>query len=122
MRNSILIGYFPDPQSGQSLYCTNRSQYGQYGWSGLRLIIFPEIVLTLLLVLRPPTDELTSSLLGQRYPDRPRGIMQGVYQSLADRERRRLEQKRPRSPERVTTAMCIVQLLGLGCRRRGRER
>ncbi|KAG0712204.1 hypothetical protein GWK47_018998 [Chionoecetes opilio] len=36
-------------------------------------------------------DEDRQFLLGQRCPDGPRGIMQGVDQSLADRERRRLE-------------------------------
>ncbi|KAG0728137.1 hypothetical protein GWK47_033113 [Chionoecetes opilio] len=46
-------------------------------------------------------DEDRQFLLGQRCPDGPRCIMQGVDQSLADRERRRLERgvlKRSSSP------------------------
>ncbi|KAG0721700.1 hypothetical protein GWK47_045904 [Chionoecetes opilio] len=52
-------------------------------------------------------DEDRQFLLGQRCPDGPRCIMQVVDQSLADRERRRLERgvlKRSSSPERATTA------------------
>ena len=51
-------------------------------------------------------DEDRQFLLGQRCPDGPRGIMQGVDQSLADRERRRVEHgvlNRSSSPERATT-------------------
>ncbi|KAG0719311.1 hypothetical protein GWK47_050767 [Chionoecetes opilio] len=47
-------------------------------------------------------DEDRQFLLGQRCPDGPRGIVQGVDQSWADRERRRLERgvlKRSSSPE-----------------------
>ncbi|KAG0723440.1 hypothetical protein GWK47_042741 [Chionoecetes opilio] len=60
-------------------------------------------------------DEDRQFLLGQRCPDGPRCIMQGVDQSLADRERRRLERgvlKRSSSPERATTA--TRSSLGLG--------
>ncbi|KAG0719966.1 hypothetical protein GWK47_049409 [Chionoecetes opilio] len=75
-------------------------------------------------------DEDRQFLLGQRCPDGPRGIMQGVDQSLADRERRRLERgvlKR----SKLTGAChdCHAQLIGLGagtkkrnggCRGKGR--
>ncbi|KAG0720937.1 hypothetical protein GWK47_047432 [Chionoecetes opilio] len=49
--------------------------------------------------------------------------MQGVDQSLADRERRRLEARRAKAVE-LTGAChdCHAQLIGLGCRRRRRER
>ncbi|KAG0714162.1 hypothetical protein GWK47_001666 [Chionoecetes opilio] len=56
-------------------------------------------------------------LLGQCCPDGPRCIMQGVDQSLADRERRRLERgvlKRSSSPERATTATRSSSGLGAG--------
>ncbi|KAG0708721.1 hypothetical protein GWK47_002654 [Chionoecetes opilio] len=62
-------------------------------------------------------DEDRQFLLGQRCPDGPRGIMQGVDQSLADRERRRLERgvlKRSSSPERATTATRSSSGLGAG--------
>ena len=62
-------------------------------------------------------DEDRLFLLAQRCPDGPRGIMQGVDQSLADSERRRLERgvrKRPRSPERATTATCSSSGVGAG--------
>ncbi|KAG0716712.1 hypothetical protein GWK47_009017 [Chionoecetes opilio] len=52
-------------------------------------------------------DEDRQFLLGQRCPDGPRGIMQGVDQSLAHRERRRLERgvlKQSSSPERALGA------------------
>ncbi|KAG0713713.1 hypothetical protein GWK47_015616 [Chionoecetes opilio] len=62
-------------------------------------------------------DEDRQFLLGQRCPDGPRCIMQGVAQSLADRERRRLERgvlKRSSSPERATTATRSSSGLGAG--------
>ncbi|KAG0700640.1 hypothetical protein GWK47_025517 [Chionoecetes opilio] len=62
-------------------------------------------------------DEDRQFLLGQRCPDGPRCIMQGVDQSLADRERRRLERgvlKRSSSPERATTATRSSSGLGAG--------
>ncbi|KAG0716052.1 hypothetical protein GWK47_010511 [Chionoecetes opilio] len=62
-------------------------------------------------------DEDRQFLLGQRCPDGPRGIMQGFDQSLADRERRRLERgvlKRSSSPERATTATRSSSGLGAG--------
>ncbi|KAG0720139.1 hypothetical protein GWK47_006954 [Chionoecetes opilio] len=62
-------------------------------------------------------DEDRQFLLGQHCPDEPRGIMQGVDQSLADRERRRLELgvlKRSSSPERATTATRSSSGLGAG--------
>ena len=60
-------------------------------------------------------DEDRLFLVGHRCPDGFRGIMQGVDQSLADRERRCLERgvrKRPSLPVRT----CHPQLILLGWR------
>ncbi|KAG0710910.1 hypothetical protein GWK47_021808 [Chionoecetes opilio] len=61
--------------------------------------------------------------VGQRCPDGPRCIMQGkVDQSLADRERRRLERGvLKRSSSTGACHDCHAQLIGLRCRRRRRK-
>ena len=54
-------------------------------------------------------DEDRQFLLGQRCPDGPRGIMQGVDQSLADRERRRVERGVLRADSHLTLKLTLTR-------------